>query len=521
MDKTEALLLKNACVFDGIEYIGPDMSIFIRDGHIEAVGGDDDVRGKGREIDLEGAFVMPGITDSHIHVVSLGESTENVDLFECRSAEECAALIAERAAQTPAGKWIIARGWRKSLWRTDAFPTASVLDAKVPGHPVFSRSFDGHSVWVNSKAMELAGVGGETEDPSGGEIERDEHSGPSGVFKENAIGLVRSAIPEPSAEEQLESLLKAQAHLNQLGVGGVHDMNGMATYRAARRLAEEGRLTLRFGSCCAAGEEEEAGAARAEAAPDDMVRVLGVKLFADGSLNSQTAAMFEPYEGSDSRGIMTHSVEELTEQAARAAKHGLPAFIHAIGDRAVHEALNAVEAAGNPKPGGRIEHAAVTLKDDVSRMKSMGVHASMQPPHLITDIAVCDKYLPSRCNRAYVLREMLKAGVTLAFGSDAPVVPADPRHTLFAAIARKTLDGGPKGGWFPEQSLTIKETLSCCCLGPALSIGAGGVLGRVAPGCAADLSVFVENPLGTEPEALLELTVRMTIVGGRVVYEAG
>ena len=250
-----------------------------------------------------------------------------------------------------------------------------------------------------------------------------------------------------------------------------------------------------------------------------LVRMLGVKMFVDGSLNSQTAAMFEAYVGGDNRGIVTREYEDLREKVAEANRDGLPVLVHAIGDRAASMVLDAVEEAGDTPLPNRIEHASIMREADVGRMAALGVHASVQPCHIITDIGPCERYLGARCARAYVYREMAGKGVNMAFGSDAPVVSADPRESLFAAVARTDLEGSPAGGWYPEQKLTLAEALSCFTRGPAASTGVPASQGTLAPGFSADVTVFAENPFDCGPQGILTLATLMTVVEGRIVYE--
>jgi len=518
---TEPILLTDVRVFDGAADRGGRLAVLLRGGIIEAVAPAADVSAPGvRRIDLDGAFVLPGLTDSHMHVELLGQGMLDVDLFDCGTPGQCADRVAARAADTPAGEWVVARGWRKSIWPTDDFPTAAILDEKVAGRPVYCKSFDGHCAWVNSAAMARAGVTADTPDPDGGEIARDEAGRPTGVFKENAIGLIRPLIPQPTEPQQREAILRAQRHLNELGIAGVHSMADLAVHQRAAALAREGELTLRFSACCRPGEEADAVRARAAASGGDLARLVGVKMFLDGTVNTQSAAMFEPFTGGDSVGILTQAPEAIREKVAAATARGLPSFIHAIGDRAVSTALDAIESAGGTGLHHRIEHAQVVRVEDVRRMARLGVAASVQPCHILTDIAVSEKYLGPRAGRSFVLREMLDAGVMLAFGSDAPVVPADARHSLYAAVARRNLAGSPPAGWHAEQRVTIAEALRAFTLGAAESIGAAGALGRVAPGHAADLTVFAEDPLAAAPSELLTLTVRMTLVAGRIVHDA-
>lgn len=505
-------------MFDGTGILPGAPAVIIYGGGIEAVVPVADVPSSVHVVRLPGAFLMPGITDSHIHVASLGESMLNVDLSSCASAAECARLVGEAAAARPPGEWIVARGWRASTWADDSFPSAALLDAHVPRNPVFCRSFDGHSVWVNSRALSLAGVSSGTPDPPGGIIGRGPSGAPAGVLRENAIELVRSAVPQPTPAERRESIRRAQSRLNSLGVTGVHDVNGFSDFALAAEMARSGELTVRFSGACGPDEIAAARDAAASAPRDSLAGIAGVKLFADGSINSRTCALFEPFEGTQDTGVMTIDPAGLADAVRTANAAGLPVFVHAIGDRAVSSVLDAVMDHGVAAVRNRVEHAALIGPGDVSRMAAMHVTASMQPSHIVTDIAPCERYLGDRCGRAYVFRSLLDAGVVLAFGTDAPVVSADPRHGIFAAVARTGFDLSPPGGWYPAQKLAMAEALTAFCRGAAISIGRGSDLGRIAPGFAADITVLGVNPLGVEPAAVLEIPVHMTVVSGRIVF---
>jgi len=531
MNSNEPLFLRNATVFDGAKTLVEPASLLLEDGRIQAVGPDADLSARAkaagaRTHDCAGAFVMPGITDAHIHVSSLGAALERVDLAECASAEACAALLAERAAQTPPGEWIQARGWRKSIWACEAFPTASILDAAVPDHPVYCRSLCGHSGWANSLAMKLAEVTASTPEVAGGEITRNPDGTPTGIFKETAMGLIGKVVPVPDAQERKRWLLQTLKHANELGITGVHDMSGFDDFTLAAECAKAGELTVRYGGAARPNQVEQGAAAYRETDPTALARLLGTKMFIDGALNSQTAAMLEPYvdeHGADTEnlGILTQEYAELRDRVAESNGAGLPVLVHAIGDKGIRWVLNAIEEAGDTALCNRIEHASVLADGDLQRMARLRVHASVQPSHVITDIPTCDRHLgPARCARTSVFKDMANAGVNMAFGSDAPVVSADPRDNFFAAVLRTELNGNPEGGWYPAQLLSLEQTLSCCCLGPSRSTGAEKVQGRVAPGFCADLTVFAENPFDRDPAELRTLPLLMTIVDGRVVHQS-
>jgi len=480
----------------------------------------------GRAVDLEGRTVVPGFTDAHLHLLSFGLSLGQIDLAGAATLDEALARVAARAGAVPEGQWLVGRGWDHSLWGTCGLPTRHDLDRVAPRHPVRLQHKCGHASWVNTRALELAGITKKTPDPPGGEIERESASGePAGILKEEAMALVSRLLDEPSVDEAAEATRAAIPHAHRAGLVGVHTLEGALAFRAFQRLRSAGELRLRTLVTVPKGNLDAAIQTGLRSGfGDQWLRIGGVKIFADGALGSRTAYMLAPYEGeSDYCGVSTATPEHLREVVDKAARAGLPAFIHAIGDRANREALDAVEASREAGVGlhlrHRIEHAQLLDPADVGRFAALGVVASMQPIHATQDMLIADKHWGSRSAGAYAFRSLLDDGAVLAFGSDCPVEDLSPLVGIHAAVTRRRADGssGPEG-WYPEQRLTVEEAVRAYTIGPAYAGGEEVSRGSLAPGKLADLVVLSQDIFAVDPMAILETDVVATLVGGEFVY---
>jgi len=383
---------------------------------------------------------------------------------------------------------------------------------------------------VNGAALRRAGVTASTRSPEGGQIVADPDGEPSGVLRERAAELVTAAIGRPSAASCDAATRRALRRANELGLAGVHTMEGAEARASLQRLCEDGELTLRVCAHLARDELEGAiGLGLRSGFGDEWLRVGGLKLFADGALGSQTALMLEPYEGqADNRGVEVLTAEELRGYAERAAGHGIALTIHAIGDLANRRVLDAMALArrvepsrrGAPPLRHRIEHAQIVHPDDVARFAELDVVASVQPVHATSDMTTAERYWGARTPWSYAWRSLLSAGAHLAFGTDAPVEPLDPIATIHAAVTRRRADGAPPDGWHPEQRLTVEESVRAYTLGSAHAAGEAARKGSLALGKLADLTVLSRDPFALPPDELLGLRVEATVVGGRVVYRA-
>jgi hypothetical protein len=490
-------------------------SIAIADGKIVAIGKSEEVRrlvaSNTRVVRLEGRVVVASLTDSHGHLYGLGRSLEEAELRGCTSDADCASKAKSVEGTLGKGEWARGRGWDQNRFAAKTFPTHSALDKAFPDRPAWMTRVDGHAGWANAAAMKLAGITRETADPPGGRVVRDPSGQPTGVFVDAAMDLVEKAMPAPSLESRERAILKGQELVLAHGITGVHEMGiDAATVSAYGALAASGKLRVRV---YAFGDGEHWLARDPDpAAPYAMFTLRGVKLFADGALGSRGAALTQPYsDDPGNAGLILASRESLEVSSRKAIAKGWQIAVHAIGDRANRNVLDAFAAAGvRPAHRFRIEHAQVVDPDDVQRFRDMGVIASMQPAHATSDMPWAEARLgKARVGWAYTWRRFLDAHVLLASGSDFPVEEVDLLGGgLLAAVAR--------GGWTLEQKMTMNEALASFTVNGAYAAFQEGWRGRAAVGQAADLTV-IDREL--RPETLRDARVDMTIVAGRVVHE--
>ncbi len=481
-------------------------------------------------IDLGGRCVIPGLTDAHIHFQGYALNLQRVDLFEAPSKEEALARVAARVAATPPGAGIRGRGGDQDLWPERAFPSAADLDRVAPQHPVALAAKSGHAWWVNSLALETAGITADTPNPAGSQIVRDANGRPTGILLEmGAIDLVRDCVPEPTPDE-IEAALRA-AFLNawRLGLTGVHDCDGRSAFQAYQRLHERGELGLRVHKHIPAKRLDDAiGVGLRSGLGDERLWVGHVKIFADGALGPRTAWMIAPYEGQpDNTGLPVHTPAELAELVQRAAANGLACAIHAIGDQANRAVLDAFERAASgagriqnrkSKIPNRIEHVQLLHPADVGRLAALGVVASMQPIHATQDMDMAERYWGERSRWGYAWRSLRERGATLAFGSDSPVEDLNPFVGLHAAVTRQRADGSPgPHGWYPQERLTVAEAVRAFTLGPAQAAGKADQLGSLTPGKLADLIVLDRDIFQAPPAEILETRPLGTMIGGEWV----
>ena len=524
------LILRNGKVWAG-KGLPEAAAIAVRGETVAAVGSDEEVlRWRGpatRVIDLEGRRVVPGFNDAHLHFVSGGFGLLSLDLRPARDEGDLAARIASHAASLPPGRWITGGRWDHELWTRKALPTRASIDTGTPRNPVLVSRVDGHQALANSLALTLAGITRETPDPPGGTIVRDGRGEPTGILKDNAMDLVTRVVPPPSHEETLAAVRAAMKEAARLGVTSVQDNSPPSALRAYRDLRRDGALTVRINAWQNAGSLDALGKAGIVGGiGDDWLRIGAVKIFADGSMGSGTAAFFAPYsDDASTSGLLVSGEKALKDRIRQADAAGFQVAVHAIGDRAVALVLGALEEIAN---GGRkaerprIEHSQVIRAADLPRYRALGVVASIQPSHCISDMAWAGKRIgPVRIHDAYRFRSLLDAGIPVAFGTDWSVEPLDPRVGLYAAVTREAREGGPAGGWHPAEKLTIDEALDLYTRGPAFAESAEGGKGTLEPGKLADLVVFGEDVVAlgrTAPRKLLTAPVEMTVVGGRIVF---
>lgn len=479
-----------------------------------------------------GRAVIPGLTDAHIHLELYALGLKKVDC-ETSTRQDCLRRVADRAENTPAGEWILGHGWNQNNW-PEGFGCAADLDQAAPHHPVYLTAKSLHAGWANEPALHLANITHETPDPAGGRIQRDERGEPTGILFEAAMELLAAAIPEPRDEAVSQAIREAQAELWQMGLTGLHDFDRRRCFSALQALHLNGELRLRVIKSIPLDDLPFAVALGLRSGfGDDFLRIGGVKAFADGALGPRTAAMLQPYEGEpDNRGMLLLDAEELYERGRLAVENGLNLCVHAIGDLAVHEVLNAYaqlinyerRLTGAVSPTQplrhRIEHVQLIHPDDAGRLAELGIIASMQPVHAPSDMEMANRYWGRRAALSYAWRTQLAQGAVLAFGSDAPVESPNPFWGLHAAVTRRRADGAPGAeGWYPDQKLHIEEALRAYTRGPAYAAGLETRSGKLTPGYLADLLVLDTDPFLCDPEELRSTRPVATMVGGEWVWK--
>ena len=489
-----------------------------------------------RVVDLSGLTVIPGITDAHGHLLSLGNALRRVDLVGTRSYEEVIQRVVARAARMRPGEWIRGRGWNQMNWADTRFPSNEALNRAVPNNPVLLSRVDGHAALVNARALELARVTAATRDPDGGRIMRNRDGSPTGVLIDNAIVLVDTVVPPPSRSETIEAVLAAVAEANRWGVVGMHDAGvGAGTVDVYEELARAGRFNLRdyvmVDGDSLVGDGDSAAARRVftrgpqRALYEGRIWLRAIKLVADGALGSRGAALLEDYSDEPgNRGLITEPMDNVRAVAVQALRHGFQLCVHAIGDRANRETLDAYEWALGQVPTAdhrfRIEHAQIIHRLDIPRFAQLGVIPSMQASHQTSDAPMAMNRLGwTRVQGAYAWRSLLATGVVIPNGTDTPVEPVNPLIGFHSAITRQDAAGWPAGGWFPAERMSREEALLAMTLWPAHAAFTEDVSGSLTPGKYADFVVLSQDVMSVAPERILDTQVLMTVLGGRVVYQ--
>jgi predicted amidohydrolase YtcJ len=479
-------------------------------------------------IDGKGRVLVPGMIDSHAHIMGIGFAALTLDLSETRSLAEAQAKVTVFAKAHPDRGWIIGRGWNQELWGLGRFPTSAELDAVVADKPVWLERVDGHAGWANSKALALAGITAATKDPAGGKIERAVPGGkPSGVLIDNAKALVERIIPPPRPEDRDLALATAQDLLLVRGVTAATDMGtSIEDWQAFRRAGDHGRLRIRIMAYAAGTEAMEliGGPGPSPWLYDDRLRLNGVKIYLDGALGSRGASLKAPYADAATKGLRLTADTQLKNLMSRAALDKFQVAVHAIGDEGNAAVLGAIEELAptyDRDRRWRIEHVQHVDPADIARFGKHEIIASMQPVHQTSDRLMAEKRLgPGRLAGAYAWKSLQANGAKLAFGSDAPVELPDPWAGWAAAISRQGPDGQPFGGWQPQERLTREEALAAYTANGAYAGFAEGRFGRLVRGERADFLLLDRDPLLASPGELRETKVLQVWVNGRLVREA-
>lgn len=482
-----------------------------------------------RSHDGQGRVMIPGLIDAHLHIMGIGFGALTLDLSQTRSLEQAQQAIKEFAAANPGRQWIIGRGWNQELWGLGRFPTAAELDSAVADRPVAMERVDGHATWVNTSALQMAGVTAQTTDPDGGRIERLAGSrAPAGVLVDAASALVYQVIPEPRPRERDLALQKAQEILLAMGITAAADMGTtVEDWQAFRRAGDAGLLKLRIMSYAGGIEAMEliGGPGPSPWLYGDRLRMGGVKLYLDGALGSRGAWLKRPYhDDPGNTGLPMLKPDQLRNLMSRAAMDNFQIAIHAIGDAANAELLAAIGELAETYKGDRrwrIEHAQIVDPADMAEFGKYGIIASMQPVHQTSDRLMAEARLgPDRLAGAYAWRTIAASGGRLAFGSDAPVESPDPFAGWATAFTREDAQGQPFGGWLPQERVTREEALAGFSADAAYAGFADGRFGRLVVGERADFVMLDRDPMLASAGDLRSSRVLETWVGGERVHVA-
>ena len=531
------LAVVNARVWTGDSALPWAEALAVSGDKLAVVGTNAEVRklaGGVTPLDAGGRLVLPGFIDTHVHFLLGGLRLASVQLRDASTRDEFVSRIRAFAATVPAGTWITGGDWDHSLWGGE-LPSREWIDAATPNHPVWINRLDGHMSLANSAALKAAGVTRATADVAGGEIVRGVNGEPTGVLKDNAIALVDEVAPPPSPEMRRRAVTAAMRYVAERGVTTVHDMStgaawdDMALYAELRKA---NALQTRIYSMVPLAQWErlrDLVAGRqlggADGIGDDWLRIGGLKGFVDGSLGSHTAAFNEPFnDAPKDRGLLVNTPEDLYRWISGADKAGLHVMVHAIGDRAIGLLLDTyARVAGENGPRDRrfrIEHAQHLTPSDIPRFAQLNVIASMQPYHAIDDGRWSEKYIGERINTTYAFRSLIDARARVAFGSDWFVAPPTPLEGIYAAVTRRTLDDKNPAGWVPQQKITVEEAVRAYTANAAFASFDETRKGILSKGRLADFVTLERNIFEIAPEEIGAVRVRMTVVGGKRVFDA-
>jgi predicted amidohydrolase YtcJ len=527
------LIVTNAAVYTVDKQQPKAEAVAVIGDRIVAVGSRADIdlwRGpRTKVIDAGGKLLLPGFNDAHVHFIQGGAQLEQVQLTDAATPEEFAKRIAAQVKKTPKDEWILGGRWDETKWPKPELPTKELLDSVTGNIPVFVDRYDGHEALANSAAMKMAGLDAKTPDVPGGVIVRDPSGNPTGVFKDAAMPLIYKAIAPMTHEQRLRAARGALQHAASLGVTSVQHMNPeFADVAAYSELAEKGELTTRIYAVPMETDwRDQAKVGIRRAWGSSYLRLGAVKGYADGSLGSRTAYMFEPFtDDPGNRGLLSdemHPPSAMRDRLMQADAAGLQLRVHAIGDRAISMMLDIFadieKEHGYHDQRFAIEHAQHMAQKDFERFAKLHVIASMQPYHAIDDGRWAQARLgQDRARYSYAWRSFLDHGVTLAFGTDWPVAPLDPILGVYAAVTRATLDEKNSGGWIPEEKITLPEAIEAYTIGAAFAEFQEREKGSITPGKLADMIILSHNILDLKSDAIRNAKVQTTIVGGKVVY---
>ncbi len=510
-------------------------AIAVSEKRITALGDDEKIlsmAGKQTRImDLDHQLVLPGFWDSHFHFFSWAKQIDSLELQKATSFMEMEQMILLRASNVEPGTWILGLSFNETDWPENRMPDRQVLDRLAPDNPVCIWRCDCHLAVANSKALELAGIDKAFTPPEGAIIDRDKNGIPTGILKEFAPNLITAVVPEPEQETLMGNMYEAQSRCHSLGLTAVHDVRIMGGIEGAEALASfqtfhnMGKLRLR---CLVdlAGEQTDKAIdlGLMSGFGDDVLRIGWLKFFADGGMGARTAWMYEPYLDGGC-GMPLTPVGHIEDEVKKADQAGLACMIHSLGDRACHEIIQMFhrlekEGESQCKIPHRIEHLQLIRPEDVQALESLNnIALSCQANNLSLDISMIEQSVGQRGKYAYNFRSLMDTGQPFVFNSDAPVADPNPLFGIYSAVTRQRMDHTPKGGWYPEQSVSVEEAVKAYTIVPAQISGMGDITGSLAAGKLADLVVLDQNIFDINPDDIPDVQVSMTVFNGEIVYQ--
>lgn len=483
-----------------------------------------------KEIDGKGRTLLPGLIDAHAHVMGLGIQELEINLAGIESLQSTLQQLRRYADQHPNMKWITGRGWNQVLWEENEFPTAHDLDKMISDRPVFLTRIDGHAGWANSRAMELAGIDENTEDPDGGRVIRNEDGEASGVFIDQAMNLIENVIPDKTEDDYRKALRLAMNEMSKHGLTSVHDAGiDSQDWKLYKDFADNGELITRiYAMISGTGKtfDELSKNGPIESYANDMLALRSVKLYADGALGSRGAAMLDDYsDDPGNRGLLFNTPEEMNQMLLKGASAGYQMNVHAIGDAGNRQVLDGFEYVKDQLGDQcnlrhRVEHAQVVAVEDIPRFQELCLIASMQPIHATSDMNMAeDRIGPERIKGAYAWQTFLDQGTVIAAGSDFPVEDVNPFYGLYSAVTRKDHEGLPPEGWYSEQSLSRIEALRAFTIDAAYAAHQEHLIGTLEPGKWADFIIIDRDYFEVPESEIWQTEVIETWVAGENVYQ--
>jgi len=527
-DMNEFIII-SANIFTGDPANPMAQAVYIKENRIKAVGTTLMVKTMAprdiKVLDLPGCLITPGLIEGHCHFTSMGVLLQNLNFRDIFSLSGCRQMIRQAVSTASPGEWIIGRGWNNTLWAENREPVKQDLDDIAPDNPVMLTRVCGHSVWVNSKALEIARITAQTSDLPGGKIDKDPVTlEPTGIIRET-LELISAHIPKKNKQQLHQAALAAQEEVLRLGITCVHSLENLDSFKVIRELDRTGKLNVRVYHSLHVEDIQTAEKEGFDINQNtDHLWFGHVKLYADGSLGANTALLHEPYEDQpDNFGLAFLDHKALTAGVEFAYERGYGVMVHAIGDKAVTNALESIALARKKypcQPRDRIEHVQLFCPRDLHLFSDHHITASVQPVFLATDKFTAEKkWGIKRCKNSYAWRTLMNKNIPLQFGSDSPVEPVNPLLGIFTAVERTDYRDKIHGKWFAEQSLTLEEAIIGFTRQAAFTSGRENELGVIAPGKLADLTIFNQDLFHVPKDQWPEIEVEMTIINGEIVYK--